>query len=103
MKTIPLALLILVFAVLSVDVHGQEAPKDEKPKDGKEIAVAYVLGEPDRLMKQLPQEVSELSAMQKGALDWKGYGESEFKDGAYHFPNQGRKSKAGGRAARPAN
>ena len=83
--------VVLTFASFS-DVRGQ-APKDEKPKDGKEIAVAYVLGEPDRLMKQLVQELSELSAMQKGALDWKGYGESEFKDGVYHFPNEGAKAK----------
>jgi len=34
-----------------------------------------------------------LSSMQKGALDWKGYGESEFKDGVYHFSDEGTKAK----------
>ena len=61
MKTIPLALLILVFTVLSVDVRGQEAPKDQKPKDAKDIAVEYMLGEPDRLLKEFATAKDELA------------------------------------------
>lgn len=55
--------VILILAGFG-DVRGQ-APKDEKPKDGKEIAVAYMLGEPDRLLARLAEEKDEAAHIAK--------------------------------------
>jgi hypothetical protein len=53
------------------NVRGQ-SPKDEKPKDIKEIAVARVLGEPDRLMTQRAKaQKDKVAVLEKQLADIK--------------------------------
>jgi hypothetical protein len=53
MEVIVHALVLVPFVLLSsAVVLGQIASHDEKPKDAKEIAVQYMLGEPDRLLAE---------------------------------------------------
>lgn len=93
--------LVLLPAILMLSglALGQEAAKDEKAKDGKEMAVAYMLGEPDRLMSRLSEENTRLSAMRKGALDSREidatraiYPVEVWPAGVYHFANENAKA-----------
>jgi len=82
------------------DARGQ-SPKDGKPRDVKEIALACVLGEPGRLMTQRAEARALLSAMEEGRL----YSATErgklnvivdrcqrSTDGVFHFWDERAKS-----------
>ncbi len=60
MRTLVLMSWVVLMLSGFSDARGQ-APKDEKPKDGKEIAVAYMLGEPDRLLAQFTKAKDQLT------------------------------------------
>ena len=49
------------FVLFSCFAFGQDMTKDQKPKDAKDIAVAYMLGEPDRLLKEFADAQDELA------------------------------------------
>ena len=55
-----LSILVLIPLISSL-ATGQEGSKDAKPKDPKEIAVARLLEEPDRFLKELREARDQLS------------------------------------------
>ena len=53
--------LVCGFVLFSCFALGQDTTKDQKPKDGKETAVEYMLGEPDRLLAEFSKSMDRLA------------------------------------------
>jgi hypothetical protein len=58
----------------------------------KELAVQYMLGQPDRLKEKLAEIKEHLVAMKKGKIDRKQGIAINFKDGIYSFASQESKT-----------